>query len=110
MRGGRTAAARRSRSGLRNHEDQLRRLLVGRRRATHRVVAAGQANAIRVEATPLPFIPAHSASKTRVNALILGIHSRLIATPDLGPRFRGDERTLERLRAVGAPSRASRES
>src|SRR5258708_22794649 len=39
MRGGRTAAARRSRLGLRNHEDQLRRLLVGRRRTSDRVVA-----------------------------------------------------------------------
>jgi hypothetical protein len=34
---------------------------------------------------PLPLIPAHSASKTRVNALLPGIQ-------ELGPRFRGDER------------------
>src|SRR5215470_7289274 len=36
-----------------------------------------------------PLIPAHSASKTRVNALMLGIQSII---PGLGPRFRGDER------------------
>ena len=51
--------------------------------------------------TPLPFIPAHSASLraaftpvfdglwTRVNALALGIQGQR-----LGPRFRGDERML----------------
>jgi len=51
--------------------------------------------------TPLPFIPAHSASLraaftpvfdglwTRVNALALGIQGQR-----LGPRFRGDERLL----------------
>jgi hypothetical protein len=50
--------------------------------------------------TPLPFIPAHSASLraftpvfdglwTRVNALLLGIQGQR-----LGPRFRGDERML----------------
>jgi len=39
--------------------------------------------------TPLPFIPAHSASNTRVNALLLGIQGQR-----LGPRFRGDERML----------------
>src|SRR4029077_14800641 len=37
-RGSRAAPARRSRFCLRNHEDQLRRLLVGRRRASDRVV------------------------------------------------------------------------
>jgi hypothetical protein len=50
--------------------------------------------------TPLPFIPAHSASLraftpvfdrlwTRVNALMPGIQGQR-----LGPRFRGDERML----------------
>src|SRR5215468_2080813 len=38
----------------------------------------------RVGCTEASRIPAHSASKTRVNALMLGIQ--------LGPRFRGDER------------------
>src|SRR5438445_787022 len=39
-----------------------------------------------------PLIPAHSASKTRVNALMLGIHNRLLGICDLGPHFGGDER------------------
>src|SRR5262249_59895672 len=38
-----------------------------------------------------PLIPAHSAPKTRVNALMLGIQGPQSVT--LGPRFRGDERT-----------------
>src|SRR5258708_27959944 len=53
---------------------------------------------------PLPLIPAHSPSLraftpvfdglwTRVNPLMLGIQSRLLAIVILGPRFRGDERT-----------------
>jgi hypothetical protein len=37
-----------------------------------------------------PLIPAHSASKTRVNALMAGIQGLQSVT--LGPRFRGDER------------------
>jgi hypothetical protein len=37
-----------------------------------------------------PFVPAHSASKTRVNALMPGIQGP--QAPALGPRFRGDER------------------
>ena len=45
-----------------------------------------------VIAGPLPFIPAHSASKTRVSALMLGIQSQAFEL--LGPRFRGDERML----------------
>src|SRR5262245_43609271 len=44
----------------------------------------------RVRVSP-PLIPAHSASKTRVNALMLGIQS-YYAVQILGPRFRGDER------------------
>jgi hypothetical protein len=42
------------------------------------------------------FIPAHSASKTRVNALMQGIQAPRTAA--LGPRFRGDERKIERDR------------
>jgi hypothetical protein len=37
----------------------------------------------------IPRIPAHSASKTRVNALVLGIQGPQSAA--LGPRFRGDD-------------------
>src|SRR5262249_58545232 len=43
-----------------------------------------RANPVRVDA-PLPLIPAHSASKTRVNALMLGIQS----IPDWVPAFAG---------------------
>jgi hypothetical protein len=35
-------------------------------------------------------VPAHSASKTRVNALMLGTHSPETVVMD--PRFRGDDR------------------
>jgi hypothetical protein len=34
-------------------------------------------------------VPAHSASKTRVNALMLGTH--IPETVVMGPRFRGDD-------------------
>src|SRR5262249_17128268 len=44
----------------------------------------------RLSRTLPPLIPAHSASKTRVNALMLGIQSIVLETLD--PRFRGDER------------------
>jgi hypothetical protein len=37
-----------------------------------------------------PFVPAHGASKTRVNALMLGTQAP--EAPALGPRVRGDER------------------
>ena len=40
-------------------------------------------------------VPAHSASKTRVNALMLGTH--ISETVVMGPRFRGDDS----IRAVG---------
>jgi hypothetical protein len=39
---------------------------------------------------PSPFAPAHSASKTRVNALMPGVQGPEV--PALGPRLRGDER------------------
>src|SRR5262249_10985309 len=56
-----------------------------RARSRSHVRDAGEITAI----SP-PFIPAHSASKTRVNALMAGIQgSQSVA---LGPRFRGDER------------------
>jgi hypothetical protein len=37
-----------------------------------------------------PVLPAHSASKTRVNALMLGTH--IPEAVVMGPRFRGDDR------------------
>src|SRR5262245_41137346 len=39
-------------------------------------------------------VPAHSASKTRVNALMLGTHNHGLW--NMGPRFRGDERRVIR--------------
>src|SRR5262245_26077969 len=47
---------------------------------------AYQSKSVRVDA-PLPLIPGKA-----------GIQSRLLATRDLGPRFRGDERILEHRR------------
>jgi len=51
---------------------------------------------------PPPLIPAHSASKTRVNALMLEIQSCLHAIGNLGPRFRGDKRPLHAHPTRGA--------
>jgi hypothetical protein len=39
--------------------------------------------------TLLAVVPAHSASKTRVNALMLGTH--IPEAVVMGPRFRGDD-------------------
>jgi hypothetical protein len=67
--------------------------------------AFASANPVRV-GSRFPLIPAHSASKTRVNALMPGIQSRVLGIYDLGPRNgvpamrasrgapRGDERML----------------
>src|SRR5262252_7118812 len=56
---------------------------------------------------PLPLIPAHSASKTRVNALMLGIQNCLLSIRDLGPRFRGDERIMHGFHAAGTLAAAT---
>src|SRR5262249_8499169 len=50
------------------------------------------ADPVKAEPVRLPLTPAHSASKTRVNALMLGAQRPQSAAP--GPRFRGDERRL----------------
>src|SRR5262249_48661277 len=50
------------------------------------------ADPVKAEPVRLPLTPAHSASKTRVNALMLGAQRPQSAA--LGPRFRGDERRL----------------
>ena len=42
--------------------------------------------------TPTAVIRAHSASKTRVNALVLGIYIPELVV--MGPRFRGDDSLL----------------
>ncbi len=79
---------------------------VARERAAHDAEADDTDFALRHCQPPnalCPLIPAHSASLraftpvfdglwTRVNALMLGIHNRLLRICDLGPRFGGDER------------------
>src|SRR5262249_46172398 len=56
------------------------------------------------QASP-PLIPAHSASKTRVNALMAGIQSII---ENLGPRLRGDERRVQESFPHAARARALR--
>jgi hypothetical protein len=57
-----------------------------------------------VIAGPLPFIPAHSASKTRVNALMLGIQSQAFELRDSGsPLSRGRTDVARRRRLFCRP-------